>query len=83
MGSAVAKALAREGATVFVTGHRRDPVETFAAELVAAGGTAEAIEVDALDGKAVNQCLDEVVRRARTLDISFNAIGLKDKQNVR
>ena len=42
LGGAVAKALAREGATVFVTGRRLDPVKTLAREIIAGGGKAEA-----------------------------------------
>jgi 3-oxoacyl-[acyl-carrier protein] reductase len=82
LGSAVAKGLAMAGATVMVTGHKLEAVKKIAAEIVAAGGRAEASEVDALDDRAVNACLDELVRRMGRLDISFNAIGLKDRQNV-
>jgi 3-oxoacyl-[acyl-carrier protein] reductase len=82
LGSAVARALSREGARVFVTGRRLDPVKTLAAEIVAAGGKAEAVEVDALDQKAVNDCVNDLVQRAGTLDISFNAISLRDRQDV-
>ena len=48
-GSAVARAFACEGAKVFLTGRRRAPVEAVAKDIVAAGGSAEAAEVDALD----------------------------------
>ena len=82
LGSAVAKALAREGASVFLTGHRRDPLDAVAEEIRARGGAAEVAEVDALDEKAVNDCVNDVVRRAGSLEISFNAIGLKDRQDV-
>jgi 3-oxoacyl-[acyl-carrier protein] reductase len=82
LGSAVTRALSREGVQVFVTGRRLDPVKTLAAEIVAAGGKAEPVELDALDEKAVNDCVNDLVRRAGTLDISFNAISLKDRQDV-
>jgi 3-oxoacyl-[acyl-carrier protein] reductase len=82
LGSAVARALSREGAQVFVTGRRLDPVKTLAAEIVAAGGKAEALEVDALDEKEVSHCVNEVVRRVGTVDVSFNAISLKDLQDI-
>jgi 3-oxoacyl-[acyl-carrier protein] reductase len=82
LGGAVAKALAREGATVFVTGRRLDPVKTLAREISAAGGEAEAAEVDALDAQAVDDFVNEVVRRVGRLDVSLNAIGLKDRQDV-
>lgn len=76
VGSAIARAFAREGAHVFVTGRRRDSLDALVKEIVAAGGTAEASEVDALDEKTVEHHLTSVVKKAATIDISFNAIGI-------
>ncbi|VBA42229.1 Gluconate 5-dehydrogenase [Mycobacterium attenuatum] len=76
VGSAVARAFAREGARVFVTGRRLDGIEGLANEIRAAGGSAEAARVDALDERAVTNHLDAVVDTAGTVDISFNAIGI-------
>jgi NAD(P)-dependent dehydrogenase (short-subunit alcohol dehydrogenase family) len=76
IGGAVARAFAPEGATLFLTGHRLAPVEAVAKEIVAAGGSAEAAEVDALDEQAVDQHLQLVIERAGRVDISFNAIGI-------
>ena len=55
IGGAVARAFAREGATVFLTGRLQAPVDAVAKEIVAAGGSAEAAEVDALDEQAVDR----------------------------
>ena len=79
IGGAVARAFATEGATVFLTGRRLAPVEAVAKEIVAAGGAAEAAEVDALDGAAVETQLRSVVERAGRVDISFNAVGIPDQ----
>jgi len=49
VGSAVAKAFAREGAKVFLTGRNLKPVDAVASEIVVAGGRAESAKVDALD----------------------------------
>jgi NAD(P)-dependent dehydrogenase (short-subunit alcohol dehydrogenase family) len=49
LGSAVARALAKAGAAVLVTGHKLNAVESLAADLIAAGYRAEAAEVDALE----------------------------------
>jgi NAD(P)-dependent dehydrogenase (short-subunit alcohol dehydrogenase family) len=76
IGGAVARAFADEGATVVLTGRAGKPVEAVATEIVAAGGAAEAAEVDALDERAVEDHLQSVVDRAGRIDISFNAIGL-------
>ena len=52
------------------------PVEGVAEDVVAAGGSADAAEVDALDEQAVDQHLRSVIDKAGRVDISFNAIGL-------
>src|SRR5206468_3095799 len=71
IGGAVACAFASEGATVFLTGHRLAPVEAVAKEILAAGGSAEAAEVDALDEQAVDRHLQSVIDAAGRVDISF------------
>jgi NAD(P)-dependent dehydrogenase (short-subunit alcohol dehydrogenase family) len=76
IGAAVAKAFAGEGARVFLTGHRLAPLDALASEIAAAGGSAEAAEVDALDERAIDEQLQSVVDRAGRIDISFNAIGI-------
>jgi NAD(P)-dependent dehydrogenase (short-subunit alcohol dehydrogenase family) len=75
IGGAVARAFAREGARLFVTGRDVAKVDAVAEEIVAAGGVAEAALVDALDEHAVEKHLTAVVDRAGRVDISFNAIG--------
>jgi len=77
-GGAVARAFAREGATVFLTGHVRAPVDVVAKEIAADGGSAEAAEVDALDERAVDDHLQTVIDTAGRVDISFNAVGIRD-----
>src|SRR5260370_38025604 len=74
VGGAVARAFAREGAKVFLTGRNLGPVEKVAKEIIAAGGAAEAAQVDALDEQAVENHASAVAKKAGTVDISFNAI---------
>jgi NAD(P)-dependent dehydrogenase (short-subunit alcohol dehydrogenase family) len=76
VGGAVARAFASEGATLFLTGRNLEPVEVVAQDIVAAGGSAEAAEVDALDEQAVDEHLQSVIDAAGHVDISFNAIGI-------
>jgi NAD(P)-dependent dehydrogenase (short-subunit alcohol dehydrogenase family) len=78
IGSAVARAFASEGARLFLTGHELAPVEVVAKEIVSAGGSAEAAEVDALDEQAVDKHLQSVIDNAGRVDISFNAVGIPD-----
>jgi NAD(P)-dependent dehydrogenase (short-subunit alcohol dehydrogenase family) len=77
IGGAVARAFGREGARLYLTGHHLAPVEAVAKEVVAAGGSAEAAEVDALDEQAIDTHLQSVTDQAGRLDISFNAVGTK------
>ncbi len=78
IGSAVARAFAPEGANLFLTGRHLAPVEAVAEEIVAASGSAEAAEVDALDEQAVDKHLQSVIDKAGRVDISFNAVGIPD-----
>jgi NAD(P)-dependent dehydrogenase (short-subunit alcohol dehydrogenase family) len=76
IGGAVTRAFASEGARLFLTGRHLAPVEAVAKEVVAAGGSAEAAEVDALDEQAVDKHLQSMTDKAGRVDISFNAIGI-------
>src|SRR5262245_39484277 len=78
IGGAVAREFAREGARLFLTGRIRTPAEAVAREIVSAGGSAEAAEVDALDAQEVDAHLQSVIDKAGRVDISFNAIGIPD-----
>jgi NAD(P)-dependent dehydrogenase (short-subunit alcohol dehydrogenase family) len=76
IGGAVARAFAPEGARLFLTGRLRAPVEVVANDVVSAGGSAEAAEVDALDEQAVDTHLQSVIDKAGRVDISLNAVGI-------
>jgi NAD(P)-dependent dehydrogenase (short-subunit alcohol dehydrogenase family) len=80
IGSAVARAFASEGATLFLTGRTLAPVGVVAKDVVSAGGSADAAEVDALDEQAVDQHLQSVIDKAGRVDISFNAVGIPDTE---
>jgi NAD(P)-dependent dehydrogenase (short-subunit alcohol dehydrogenase family) len=80
IGGAVARAFASEGANLFLTGRELAPVEVVAKDIAAAGGSAEAAEVDALDERAVDDHLRSVIDRAGRVDISFNAVGIPDAE---
>ena len=82
LGGAVAKALAAAGARLFLTGRNISSVQNVADEILAAGGHAEATQVDALDEKAVSSCLNKIVQQAGHIDISYNAISVQVVQNI-
>ena len=77
---AVAEAFAREGARVFVASRGAERLAALAERIRAAGGQVEAAQLDALDERAVDEHADEVVRRAGSLEVSFNAINHNDVQ---
>jgi 3-oxoacyl-[acyl-carrier protein] reductase len=75
IGGAVARAFAREGSQVRITGRTAETLEALAEEIRAAGGAVETAVVDALDEEAVDRHADAVATEAGGLDISFNLIG--------
>jgi NAD(P)-dependent dehydrogenase (short-subunit alcohol dehydrogenase family) len=76
IGGAVARAFAREGAKLFLSGRTLATVKGVAADIKSHGGVAEADQVDALDEQAVEQYIGSVVEKAGHIDISFNAISV-------
>jgi NAD(P)-dependent dehydrogenase (short-subunit alcohol dehydrogenase family) len=76
IGGTVARAFAREGANVFLTGRSSESLKTVLDEILASGGKAEASVVDASHEHSVNRHLNEVVEKEGSIDISFNAIGI-------
>ncbi len=78
IGGAVARAFAREGARVFLAGRTLDKLDGVAGEIRSAGGQAETAVVDALDERAVEGHIGEVVERVGGVDVSFNAISIRD-----
>jgi NAD(P)-dependent dehydrogenase (short-subunit alcohol dehydrogenase family) len=78
IGRGVARTFAREGANLFLTGRRIEPLEAVAATLKADGYDAEIAVVDALDEQAVNEHAADVAARAGSIDVSFNLIGRGD-----
>jgi NADP-dependent 3-hydroxy acid dehydrogenase YdfG len=73
---AVARALAREGAKIFLTGRRLQALDALARDIVRAGGSAETAIVDALDERGVEEHVGAIIERAGSIDISYNAIGI-------
>ena len=82
IGGAVARAFAREGAEVFLAGRTREKLEEVAEEIRSSGGAAETAEVNALDERAVDGYVDGVAERAGGIDVSFNAISIRDVQLI-
>ena len=82
LGSTIAKAIAREGANVFLAGRHLSSVKAMADEIVDSGGSAEAAVVDAMNEGEVNTFVDSIVRKGGTLDLSYCAIDFQVVQNI-
>lgn len=80
VGGAVSRALAREGARVFLSGRTPQKLETVSEQIKAVGGAAEVAPVDALDPTAVKAHLARIVERAGPVKIMFSAIDWGDTQ---
>jgi NAD(P)-dependent dehydrogenase (short-subunit alcohol dehydrogenase family) len=84
LGAAIARAAAREGALVAVTGRRREPGEALAAELRAgqngmAGGKALFVQADVADIEQARACVTAVVAGFGRVDSLVNAAGLTSR----
>ena len=82
IGGAVARGFGAEGAKLFLSGRNAAPVQAVAEDVIAAGGSAEAAAVDALDEQAVDEHLQSVIDRAGRVDISFDAVGIPNAEIV-
>ncbi|MCZ4317227.1 SDR family oxidoreductase [Comamonadaceae bacterium G21597-S1] len=69
LGLAMATGLAELGATVYLLGRREDVVRDSAAELAAQGLVAHAVTADAADETAMEQVVQDIVRRHGRLDV--------------
>ena len=79
LGAAIARAAAREGARVAVTGRRRGPGEALAAELTAAGAQALFVQADAGDVAQARGCVAAVIEGFGRVDSLVNAAGLTSR----
>lgn len=75
LGRALALALAREGATVAVSGRRRDRLDQVVAALEALGARALAVPCDVVVDGAQQDAVDAVVARFGRLDIAIANAG--------
>ncbi|MFF3348279.1 SDR family oxidoreductase [Streptomyces sp. NPDC002779] len=79
VGAAVARAAAREGAVVAVTGRRPQPGEALVAELTAAGAEALFLRADLADAERSRGAVAEVVAARGRIDCLVNAAGLTSR----
>jgi NAD(P)-dependent dehydrogenase (short-subunit alcohol dehydrogenase family) len=82
IGGAVCRAYGQQGATVALVGRTRDPLDAVAGDIEAAGGSASVAVLDALDEKAVDDHVADVVAATGRVDVSFNLVSRPDVQGT-
>jgi NAD(P)-dependent dehydrogenase (short-subunit alcohol dehydrogenase family) len=82
IGGAVARAFAREGATVHLAGRTQAKLDAVADAIRAAGGRAETAQLDALDERAVDEHAGAIAAQHGSLDISLSVISQQDVQGT-
>ena len=75
IGEAIARVLAREGATLIVHGRDEKETKRVASDIVAHGGQAHAVVGDLLQDEAVERLVDEAERLVGQIDILVNNAG--------
>ena len=80
IGSAVARAYAREGARVHLAGRTEASLEALAGTIGEAGGAASFAKVDVLDQAAVERHAADVADANGSIDVCFNATPNDDVQ---
>jgi NAD(P)-dependent dehydrogenase (short-subunit alcohol dehydrogenase family) len=76
IGEAAALALARDGATVVLTGRRKEPLDAVAARIAKAGGKASVQSADVSKAAAVQKVADAIRAAHGRLDIVVNNAGM-------
>ncbi|MFC4530835.1 SDR family NAD(P)-dependent oxidoreductase [Sphaerisporangium dianthi] len=76
IGRAVARGFAREGATVFAAGRRREPLEETVRLVEAESGRATALTADVTSSADVARLVGEIMRREGRLDVAVNNAGV-------
>lgn len=78
IGAHIARALARAGAHVVVSGRRREALEQVAAELRGLGVRAEALVADLADSAQIDALADQAQAAVGPLDVLVNNAGIED-----
>jgi 3-oxoacyl-[acyl-carrier protein] reductase len=82
IGSAVARAYAREGADVHLAGRTEATLDRVAQRIRSEGGTAHIARLDVLDHAAVEQHTSAVAEASGGIDVCFNATSNDDVQGT-
>lgn len=76
IGRAGAKALAKEGVTVYLSGRRIPELEAVADAINSGGGKAAILPLDIVDAEGCYRVVEDILSRHGRLDITVNSAGL-------
>ena len=76
LGAEAARHLSSRGAIVAVAGRRRDKLDEVVDQIISAGGTAAAYQLDVADKTEFKAVVDQVITDFGTLDVLVNNAGL-------
>jgi NAD(P)-dependent dehydrogenase (short-subunit alcohol dehydrogenase family) len=82
IGGSVARAFAREGATVYLAGRTRAKLDAVARDIASTGGVAHAAVIDLLEDRQVTDHAQAVAVEAGRIDVAFNAFGVMHVQGT-
>ncbi|SQA59955.1 SDR family NAD(P)-dependent oxidoreductase [Yokenella regensburgei] len=80
IGSAVARAMARNGAQVYLGARRSEKLEGVAEHIRATGGVADTFIVDVLDERATREQIERLAQKTGGFDVVVNATGFVHDQ---
>jgi 3-oxoacyl-[acyl-carrier protein] reductase len=76
IGAAIVKRLARDGIHVVAVARTLDKLQSVVAEVESAGGSAEAVQCDISDSKALQTCIEDAGEKHGRLDVLVNNAGI-------
>jgi NAD(P)-dependent dehydrogenase (short-subunit alcohol dehydrogenase family) len=82
IGEAIAVAMARLGAEICVAGPSLDKAEALAGRVVATGGKANAIALDARKEQSIFAATAEAIKRMGGIDVLVNCVGIQREQTI-
>lgn len=82
LGDRFARVLAAKGAAVAVAARRKDRLDALAAEIVAGGGKALAVQMDATDADGLIAAVAAAEAEFGTVDVLVNNAGIPDAQRA-
>lgn len=82
IGSAIARALAGEGAEIYVAGRTETALKALTSEIASAGGKAHAAVVDVRDPVSISGLVDRAVKETGKLNIMVNNAGLSYPDSI-